>query len=312
MIEWLVDDVITFPEKGDNRDVPLDVAGLDFQNCTYTVQPGDQGGPLTALLYPGQTSDPPPIPGPGGIIQIPPYACDMLRHAVHSGVVSGVPEPTVRWLGALPTPSPIDRSRVTALVRKYTGGSVGDPLFEEVTQGRADAKGYSACGDLINFVLYRIGCRDPGIVNRAESQDGLKWHITENLGRPVSGAKRVGAWVPYKKGLLPRPGDLYLIGQWPDEIQHMGVVLRAGPSSWLTADYGGVNELGQQSSGIGERAFDGTRLGKLRRRVQGWIDIDLIPKTAAARLPAGKRKGPSPLELGAVLILGAVTGIYWI
>ncbi len=321
LFEWLGAPSLVLPVAGNYRDLALPLAGLDLARCSYQVQPNDLVGILQAAFAPELTKDPLPIPPPGGTILLPREVCDVfarLFEALPSLMRSVLGLPA--WLGQA-AGAPVSRDGVVALCREYVGGSVGDPKFEEVTQGRADAPRYSACGDLINFVLYRIGCRDPSIVNRNEPQDGLEWHVGENISRPVSGAKRVGAWVDYVSGLLPKPGDCALIGAWPDEIEHVFVVLEAGPETWLTADYGAVNSVGQQSSSIGTTTLSSGRIGRYNRKLIGWIDIDRVPRSAPAQLPvtgitlpgvSGAGGVSLPIVLGAAALIAAgITYAYW-
>jgi hypothetical protein len=171
------------------------------------------------------------------------------------------------------------RQQAVALVQSFVGYSLNDAQFEEVTQGRNHSSGYSACGDLINFVMYRLGCRDSSLVNRDEPDSGLAWHVGENISRPYNGAKAAGIWVSAKPDIDPNPGDLVLIGQWPDEQEHVFCVLDVNGNEWTSGDYGQVNASGQPSSKLVSRTRSGTKLGS--RTIIGWVNLDALPLAAA-------------------------------
>lgn len=50
------------------------------------------------------------------------------------------------------------------------GRVFGDPVFEAVTKGRQNWKGYSACGDLAQYVLRELVLRDERILNRNDDE----------------------------------------------------------------------------------------------------------------------------------------------
>jgi len=145
-----------------------------------------------------------------------------------------------------------------------------------VTQGRAVWAKYSGCGDLWNYVLDVIGAPSAW-VNRDSPRRGVKWKEQVNIGQPWHEALKAGARAKFKKGgPWPKAGDLVLIGQEPEELAHVFVVLkRLGPRHYRTAEYGGASN----ASSLGERRFDenGLSLGKWQRHLVGWIDADKIP-----------------------------------
>jgi len=146
-----------------------------------------------------------------------------------------------------------------------------------VTQGRAFYPGYSGCGDLWSYVLDVIGA-PTAWVNRNSSRRGIRWKEQVNISQPWQQAWKTGARVMFdpKKGLWPRAGDLVLIGQEPQELAHVFVILkRLGPRKYLTAEYGGASNKGS----LGVRQFDesGRVVDGWRRMLVGWIDADKIP-----------------------------------
>jgi len=74
-------------------------------------------------------------------------------------------------------------------VQKGIGPEHGRECYLRITEGRADWKTpdgtvrhYGWCGDLVTFVLSRIGVLDGRILNRAELNNG-KWTPGDNLAR---------------------------------------------------------------------------------------------------------------------------------
>lgn len=75
-----------------------------------------------------------------------------------------------------------------------------------------------------------------------------------------------------------------LIGQWPNEVEHVFCVLDVTGSTWTSADYGQrLPEYGYRpSSGIRTRVQQGSKLGD--RTIVGWIDIEYLPLVASPDL----------------------------
>lgn len=322
---------LLFPLAGDHRDVALNLAGLDLDAGTYTVQPGDRLGELAAALFPGATAQDVALPPVGATITLPPRTCAFLKgnifHASNrpSGALGGLQllehAERVRWLGgALPHfgvgfmagSYGAPRATLARIVRAYVGWKEGEPKFEEVTQGRQAWTSYSACGDLWNFALWRMGIRDPEVVNRQELAAGLKWRTTENISRPIGAAQKLGAWVPFKVGMKPKPCDLVLIGHYPDELEHALVFLSASGPKWTSADYGQVDyKSGKASSKIITRHQSWDTLGT--RKLIGWIDIDKLPRQAAIDVRGTPTSKSDPTweyaAAAAAAIVAAATGV---
>lgn len=170
------------------------------------------------------------------------------------------------------------RRQIVRAARRVVPYERTHAIHKIVSQGRAFGKGYSGCGDLWNFVLDVVGAPDEW-VNRDSVRRGRKWVPAVNISKPWGAAIRHGAAVKFRRGgPLPRAGDLVLIGQEPEEIAHVLVVLRRiGLRKFQTAEYGGGSNRGSLS--VREWDRDGRTVGDAlgNRRLVGWIDADRIP-----------------------------------
>ena len=106
----------------------------------------------------------------------------------------------------------------TYAVNGDKGRDRGDPVHEEVTEGRyaqwVDAKArkaswavgmvYSSCGDLVAWMLYRLGCRDERLVNRTADEGQTPWMPGRNVTNVVSHR----AYCKAGRGAEPQPGDV--------------------------------------------------------------------------------------------------------
>lgn len=147
--------------------------------------------------------------------------------------------------------NPIDVARYTdqaddwlSFACGYSKGRlVTDPVVEAVTEGRCSVPSYSSCGDLPNYMLFRLGCRAPAI-NRKES--GHPWRVGKNFDI---------YWSP-KPARNPIHGETYQCGDclciWKTgNDAHALVVIEHTPGDrvLLTAEYGqkwqGEQKLGQ-------------------------------------------------------------------
>lgn len=109
--------------------------------------------------------------------------------------------------------------------------------------------------------------------------------VAQEIDRQQSPVRR--CWVPFT-GNRPMPGDSFILSRHgrPAEFQHVGVIIAAEGSEWLTADGGQGN--GWQS-GLIRRQFqgDGTITGEFgnKARLKGWADFDTIHAVARASFP---------------------------
>lgn len=169
------------------------------------------------------------------------------------------------------------------------GRAVGDPVHEEITQGRmrqweeamkagagwAQKMVYSSCGDLVHWVLWRLGVRSPS-PNRDVPEDNLRWTVGANLAR-LNGA---AAWRAAGGGREPQPGDMLHLDQHDG---HVCVLLEWGDVV-VTADYGQpYGRLRRR-----DRTADGGGGWRLNgKRLTGWLDLDHCEIGAAPTLPEG-------------------------
>lgn len=182
-----------------------------------------------------------------------------------------------------------------------SGRNPGDPVFEEVTESRVSEnekrrkagspeRVYYSCGDLANWVLTMLGCRDERLVNRTADGGEHPWNfmgarnnITMIAGCPQ---RRLHASFPQQ---LPGEGDVLfldhagghvcVVQSWDDEA---GMV--------HTEDYGQPyarsrarkltrrSILHSRSGGIDRIYLDGSE-------VPWWLPIDMIPLHRAAIVP---------------------------
>jgi hypothetical protein len=113
-------------------------------------------------------------------------------------------------------------------------------------------------------------------------------------------AKQLKVWVESTGTNLPLPGDVYVLRALGGSYQHVGVVKRAGPDSWETADAGQAGgfvanyvdrkiltkeEMEEKGLGPGTYMAPNEELGGEKiRRVSGWVDLDAL----MARVRSGK------------------------
>lgn len=172
------------------------------------------------------------------------------------------------------------RDRAVSLARYAVNGDhgrwLGDPVHEEVTQGRqwqwerAKARGeawatrmvYSSCGDLAHWLLWRLGARGPQ-VNREEPEDGLRWRPGQNLIALSSSP----AWVQAGGGREPKPGDVLHFDQHDGHVAVL-LDLAAGETADYGQPYGKLRRREYEASGGGWRA-NGVK-------VTGWLDLDRV------------------------------------
>ncbi len=157
---------------------------------------------------------------------------------------------------------------------------LGDPVFEEVTEGRARWPGYSCCGDFGHYVLSRLGLRDETIVNRNDDGGTKPWAVGKNLDLLVY--RTGGAFVWAKASRRPKPGDILYVAM----PEHVCVLdnLDEQTGRICTCDYGLRD--GKTKRPAGRRCLSTfvAKEGLLyigKRVLRGWVDIErLFPNEA--------------------------------
>lgn len=169
------------------------------------------------------------------------------------------------------------------------GRDVGDPVHEEVTQGRTKnneirrRRGskevpYSSCGDLAHWMLYHLGCRDPLLVNREEPQDGLRWVIGANVSRIRFSPHFI--LCSNHPDARPSHGDILLVVGAAAGSEHVSVLVSDMTDEyWVTADYGQpYGRLRDCDVSVADgRIWVAPRdRGKGGRRLVGWLDLGRV------------------------------------
>ena len=175
-------------------------------------------------------------------------------------------------------------------VNGHHGRGVGDPIHEEVTEGRrkqyedamrAGAEWakkmvpYQSCGDLIAWLLYRLGCRNERLVNRTADEGAVAWAPVKNVTN-ITGAS---GYRKAKGGAVPQPGDALFLLQHGG---HLAVLLEWDEARRVavSADYG------QPYGRLRERAIGpvhgGWTLGGVA--LDGWLDLDSVEWSASPDL----------------------------
>jgi hypothetical protein len=181
------------------------------------------------------------------------------------------------------------RSAAMDLLEAYLPCNTGDPRFAEIAK---DFGGMgTTCGYLTGWLLWKLGCVDPRIVNREEPEDGLHYAVGMNIARLVQGAKSMGAWRTLGANGPPKPGDLVYYAKDPPEIradgsknfkEHVNVAVSC-PSGgvWRTGDAGRTNmQTGQQMAEFVDRKqFANGSIDYLGgpRQVFGYVDLLAVP-----------------------------------
>lgn len=162
-----------------------------------------------------------------------------------------------------------------------TGRRSGDPVHEEVTEGRytqwkkareagllwAARMVYSSCGDLVAWLLWRLGCRDESLVNRTGDDGQRAWIPGHNVSMVVGHR----AYRRASSGGTPQPGDALFLRRGDG---HLAVLIEWNEMDGVvvSADYGQpegrrrVSKLVQRS---GRWYLDGSEL-------DGWLDLDAV------------------------------------
>ncbi len=168
------------------------------------------------------------------------------------------------------------RARAVELATEAVCGDAGcvrgDPIFEEVTEGRYRWPGYSGCGDLPHWMLDRLGFDDEKIVNRDDDHGVVPWRVCVNLSRLVYRTGSVFVWA--KGARRPKPGDI--LYELPPE--HVAVLesLDEASGKITVLEYGQFDRKRGKPSAHRATGTFRSRYGQLyvgARVLRGWVDI---------------------------------------
>src|SRR5215204_2214250 len=105
-------------------------------------------------------------------------------------------------LGARDDSAALDESLLRAAIvanARYgcngaAGRNQGDPVFEEIVEGRQKWAGYSSCADLVHWCLRRAGFRDERVLNREDDDGAVPWRPSVNVSRLVYATGQAFSW----------------------------------------------------------------------------------------------------------------------
>ena len=123
----------------------------------------------------------------------------------------------------------------------------------------------TTCGYLPPWLLWRLGMIDPDIIDRTAPEDGLTYTPGQQIARLIKGAKKFGAWHPFKVGEPgPRPGDpVYYFREGPSHTfgggEHVNIYRGSDGASWSTADGGRGAVTQQRIENVTRPLVDGGR-----------------------------------------------------
>jgi hypothetical protein len=188
--------------------------------------------------------------------------------------------------------APDRRAQALALLAEYVPSDTGDAHFGEIAQDYTG--GGTTCGFLCHWLMWRLGARDPAIVNRNDPANGLSYVDGRNMSMIYHNGE--APFVKAKGDLRPGPGDIILISEDPPNpvpkghkfVEHVMVIVGsrqddAGRTWWDTAEAGQTNQAGAQCARNKQRELKVTAGGRLlvsgnspERFVNGWIDLDQL------------------------------------
>jgi len=176
------------------------------------------------------------------------------------------------------------------------------PAHGTLTAGQkaAGAKG-TGCGEFPGRVFGRVPVIPPGQPGAFKvnvSGAGICYLTTpmtawEQFAKAVDNQYGAGTWIPFTSN-RPLPGDIYILSKFdrPAEFKHVGVIVSADGSDWMTADGGqgngwqsGLVKRRFQPSGQIDGEFGNTAL------LKGWVDLDALYATAIAAFPKNLWRG---------------------
>lgn len=194
--------------------------------------------------------------------------------------------------GNAPTAPEDVRDLAMNLLTAYLPCKTGSAKFSEIAQDYGGIG--TTCGYLTGWLLWRLGCVDPQIVNREEPADGLHYAVGMNIARLVSGGKALGAWRTLAKDGRPKPGDLCYYAMDPPAKnpdgsnnwhEHVNVAVDCTGDDWKSADAGRTDPTSgkQMAEFVTRKRFADGRIDYYGgpRKLIGWVDLTAVPFTRA-------------------------------
>jgi len=152
-------------------------------------------------------------------------------------------------------------------VNGEAGRTEQDPVYRAITEGRDFGAGYSSCGDLCHWLLFRLGVREAWL-NRAEHNG---WRQGKNIGRLMWSSHVARA---PRQDELYEAGDILAVWNQPEgNDAHVLVALRDYQGCIESADYG------QPGGAIRRRTRKGGMLGD--RKLQRMLPLQAVLELAA-------------------------------
>lgn len=167
------------------------------------------------------------------------------------------------------------------LVGEYVPSTTGDASFSEIAKDYGGAG--TTCGYLCHWLMWRLGLRDPHIVNREEPDDGLHYVPGANISRIFNNKY----FVHFKAGTVPGNGDIVFLSNGPPDTEHVFVSSNVDGNVWSGANAGQTDPKdGKQCSIFIDRNFSngGLTYKGVHKGVVGWIDISTLLFTSNATL----------------------------
>ena len=125
------------------------------------------------------------------------------------------------------------RDYLLALADLYKNAKIGDPLFHEICQGRAEGPAkqnflFSTCGEFAMFLLHRAGYRGPCLNRDVFDVDGKKiqsWAMGQNISYIFNRGRKQGLFTEYllskQKDKRPSHGDIIYISNNTPNTEHV-------------------------------------------------------------------------------------------
>lgn len=165
------------------------------------------------------------------------------------------------------------RDAAMELLSRYVPFQKGDAAFNEVCRDFGGSG--TTCGFLCHWLMWRLGVRDPKIVNWTDPAAGLKYTPGMNIAKIYRGG--ASPWQHMQVGLTPERGDIVLVTNGPPATEHVFIFETTetdadGKVFWHTFDAGQLDPSGKYvAASRRRRELKGDVLGD--RKVAGWIPL---------------------------------------